>query len=270
MSQQHQFTLNAIAVFRCSKKQTLEASSQGTLDPNSQGSIDLSHLPQSSEMLQGLEGFSHLWIIFIFHQTEGHWKPMVWPPRAERKVGVFASRSPHRPSPIGMTAVKIEKIEGPKIWVLGHDLIDGTPILDIKPYLAYADSFPDSTHGWVEHAPVYDVQFNSEAKAALQWLNEHGLTEFTATLQQQLRFHPTDHRRKRVKPLKDTNPSFLIPRFQFAYRTWRALFEVNESTTVVNVLKIYSGYSPEELTNTADPYEDKELHRQYLLDISEE
>jgi tRNA-Thr(GGU) m(6)t(6)A37 methyltransferase TsaA len=249
--------LQTIALFQTSKTQTLEASSQGTLDPESQGVIDLGHWPQSSEMLEGLEGFSHLWILFLFHRTHGQWKPKVLPPRAAHKVGVFASRSPYRPSPIGMSAVRLDSIEGSRLLVSGHDLIDQTPILDIKPYLPYADSFPEAKSGWVETVPVYEVSFSPRASEKLEFLRQLGVSEFSAALHQQLRFHPTDRKRKRVRAVSDQTDHFV-----FSYRTWRALFRLQAYQ--VEVLDILSGYPPEQLLSEDDPFQDKALHRLFL------
>lgn len=103
--------------------------------------------------LKGLDLFSHLWIIWQFSENEDYeWQPMVRPPilGGNKKMGVFATRSPYRPNPIGMSAVKILKIsqytsEGPVIYVQGPDLMNDTPILDIKPYLPYADKIDDAT-----------------------------------------------------------------------------------------------------------------------------
>lgn len=111
-----------------------------------------------ADALRGLEGFSHLWLLWIFSENvRDTWKPTVRPPRlgGNTRLGVFATRSSFRPNPIAMSCVKIEKInltgEGaPSITVSGADLMDGTPIVDIKPYLPYADSVPEATGGFAE------------------------------------------------------------------------------------------------------------------------
>ena len=106
--------------------------------------------------LRGLEGFSHLWLLWVFSQSvDAGWSPTVRPPRlgGNERMGVFATRSPFRPNPIGLSAVKLEEIrlqtpEGPQLVVSGADLMDGTPILDIKPYVPYADSHPEALSGF--------------------------------------------------------------------------------------------------------------------------
>ena len=96
-----------------------------------------------------LAGFERIWLVFAFHRSEG-WKPEVKPPRGGGKRSVLATRSPHRPNAIGLSAVELVAVEEGRLRVRGLDLLDGTPILDIKPYVPYADSFPDSAAGWID------------------------------------------------------------------------------------------------------------------------
>ncbi len=96
-----------------------------------------------------LAGFQRIWLVFAFHRSEG-WKPEVKPPRGGGKRSVLATRSPHRPNAIGLSAVELVAVEEGRLRVRGLDLLDGTPILDIKPYVPYADSFPDSVAGWID------------------------------------------------------------------------------------------------------------------------
>lgn len=114
------------------------------------------------QALRDLQGFSHIWLITWFHRVDG-WKPMVLPPRSRTKRGVFATRSPHRPNPIGISVVEIIAISGLRIQVRGTDLLDGTPVLDIKPYLPYADGVDHAVAGWTAEAdtrPTYRVAWN--------------------------------------------------------------------------------------------------------------
>lgn len=108
------------------------------------------------EALRGLEGFSHLWLIWKFSETEREgWSPTIRPPRlgGNTRMGVFATRSPFRPNPIGLSSVKLLRVEtdtpqGPVLHISGADMMNGTPVYDIKPYLAYTDSHPDATAGF--------------------------------------------------------------------------------------------------------------------------
>jgi len=100
-------------------------------------------------VIRDLQGFDRLWLIFAFHRSEG-WKTTVKPPRGGPKRGVLATRSPHRPNAIGLSAVELVGIEGRTLHLRGVDLLDGTPVLDIKPYVPYADAFPEARAGWID------------------------------------------------------------------------------------------------------------------------
>ena len=116
--------------------------------------------------LRGIEGFSHLWLIWEFSEAKrDHWSPTVRPPRlgGNERVGVFASRSPFRPNPIGLSCVKLEEVrsdpqQGTVLVVSGADLMDGTPIFDIKPYIPYADAHPEAIGGFAQTAPDAALQ----------------------------------------------------------------------------------------------------------------
>ena len=115
---------------------------------------------RNADALRGLEGFSHIWLLWDFSQSHTEkWSPTVRPPRlgGNKRMGVWATRSPFRPNNIGLSSVRITKIEldtpeGPVIHVEGADLMNGTPILDIKPYLPFTDSHPDASSGWTAEA----------------------------------------------------------------------------------------------------------------------
>ena len=119
-----------------------------------------------AEALRGIEGYSHLWVIWRFHQAQREgWSPTVRPPRlgGNTRVGVFATRSPFRPNPIGLSVVRLEAVEhderdGMVLRVSGADMVDGTPVLDIKPYLPYADCVPEATGGFTDAAEKRQVE----------------------------------------------------------------------------------------------------------------
>ncbi|MCS3434482.1 tRNA (N6-threonylcarbamoyladenosine(37)-N6)-methyltransferase TrmO [Klebsiella sp. BIGb0407] len=130
------------------------------------GGGELHLLPpyNQQDAVRGLEGFSHIWLLFIFHQTmEGGWRPMVRPPRlgGNARIGVFATRSTFRPNPVGMSLVELKGIRCQKesvVLELGSlDLVDGTPIIDIKPYLPFAEALPEARAGYAQHAPDADM-----------------------------------------------------------------------------------------------------------------
>ena len=128
-----------------------------------QGRIVFEPEYRNAEAVRGLEDFSHIWLLWEFSETvRDSWSPTVRPPRLGGNVrkGVFATRSPFRPNPIGLSSVRLEKVDfdpklGPVLYVSGADLMDGTPIYDIKPYIAYTDSHPDAVSGFASTPADY-------------------------------------------------------------------------------------------------------------------
>ena len=144
---------------------------------------------RNPDALRGLADFSHLWLIWHFSEVKQEgWSPTVRPPRlgGNTRMGVFATRSPYRPNPIGLSSVRILSVEldtpkGPVITVAGADLMDGTPIFDIKPYLAYTDSHPDAVGGFIEGLTDRSVQVECH-EALLAPLEEDVRTRLLAAL----------------------------------------------------------------------------------------
>jgi tRNA-Thr(GGU) m(6)t(6)A37 methyltransferase TsaA len=164
---------------------------QPGLCPSAWGSLVFHEPYRSPEAIRGLEGFSHLWLIFGFHQTiDKGWKPTVRPPRlgGNRRIGVFASRSTFRPNGLGLSLVRLEGIDmaadGAPILLLGGlDLLDGTPVYDIKPYLAYAEAIPDAKAGFAEAAiPRLSVEVAEKAQAEFASLSERSQSVIRETL----------------------------------------------------------------------------------------
>lgn len=136
---------------------------------------------RNPDALRGLEGFSHLWLLWGFHKTtRDTWSPTVRPPRlgGNQRLGVFATRSPFRPNPLGLSCVKLERVElqspqGPVLHVAGADLMDGTPIFDIKPYVPYADCHPEAAEGFAptpERRLEVEISPEMEGKISLERL----------------------------------------------------------------------------------------------------
>ena len=151
-----EFTMEAIARIRTDFSTKFGVPRQSGLVEALEAEIVFEPAYRNRDALRGLEGFSHLWLVWVFHQAAGRdWSPTVRPPRlgGNRRMGVFATRSPFRPNPIALSAVGLAGIEetadrGPVLRVRGADLVDGTPILDIKPYLPYADCLPQAQGGF--------------------------------------------------------------------------------------------------------------------------
>lgn len=182
-----------------------------------------------TEAVRGLETFDYVWLIWHFHLSDGEaWHPTVRPPRlgGNTRVGVFATRSPFRPNPIGISCVRLLRVEqtgpqGPTLVVDGADLVDGTPIFDIKPYLAYADAHPEARCGFAQDAPT----------TPLEMVDDHGLLlqlpeSKRQALVQVLRLDPRPHYQH------DAARVYTMP-----FDCWEVKFSVSEGyVEVLNIL----------------------------------
>lgn len=234
---------------------------QGVLNPGHPGTVVLCEGRDLELAVRNLEGFERIWLIFHFHENS-EWHPLVRPPILPpelKRVGLFASRSPYRPNPIGLSSVRLLAVDGLRLTVDEVDLIDGTPVLDIKPYIPKIDAFPDATCGWVERqqsdcwSVVASAHFSEQAARILAW----GGPELAAITDVQLRENPFDASRKRVS-VEGASGVLSI-------RMFRIYFAVDAEARVITIESIASGYTQEELAEgTLDPYEDKALHRQFV------
>jgi len=174
------YSLTPIATIASPYQEKFGTPRQSGLTPSVRARIVF--LPEfaTPEAVRGLAEFSHIWLLFIFHQNwQKGWQPTVRPPRlgGNKRVGVYASRSPFRPNPIGLSVVKLLAVDNREgeisLEVEGADLIDGTPVVDIKPYLGYADSIPAAVSGFASEAPrqLLDVVFSDQAISQLQALH---------------------------------------------------------------------------------------------------
>ena len=246
-----------------------DAPRQGRLFAGHPGRIEL-NAGQNFEMaLRDLEGFERLWVIFQFHENDG-WRPTTRPPvppKGKDRVGTFASRSPYRPNPIGLSCVRLLKIEGLTLFVDEADLLNGTPVLDIKPYIPMADAFPDARAGWVEEqvGVSWTVEMSESFVAQSHWIakrSDFDLESFARVQLSRGNFSKDvfDSSRRRLTVDESVKTGVL------AYRTFRIHFSYDESARRVLLLRITSGYSAEDLAPDAeDKYGDKLLHREFLL-----
>ncbi len=169
--------MNRIARIRTDFPTKFGVPRQSGLVPALRAQVILEPEYRNPDALRGIEGFSHLWLIWEFSKVKREkWSPTVRPPRlgSNTRVGVFATRSPFRPNPIGLSCVRLERLElspkfGPVLHVSGADLMDSTPILDIKPYLPYADCHPEATGGYTDGLEqcLLDVDFPAALLACL-------------------------------------------------------------------------------------------------------
>ncbi|AGH95667.1 tRNA (N6-threonylcarbamoyladenosine(37)-N6)-methyltransferase TrmO [Pseudobdellovibrio exovorus] len=244
--------LKPIGYFKSQQKESYQAGRQP--DPlGLHGTIQLSSGENYEQALQDLIGCSHIWLIFGFHHNP-NWKPLVQTPRSDRKIGVFATRAPYRPNPIGLSLVKLIDIKNLEIEVGENDLLDGSPIYDIKPYHPEHDVAEDAHIEWLESSLVqkHQISFSPLVESQLEFLEGHGLRELKAFILRQLEYDPTNSDKKRVT----SNGHY----WTLAYRTWRIDFSLSEKQ--IGILSIRSGYTDEELQDlNTDTYQDKETHR---------
>lgn len=175
-------TLHPIAYVRSPYKQKFAIPRQSNLVPEAHGEIVFTPEFSDANALRGLEQFSHIWLIFVFHETADQaWHATVTPPRlgGTQRLGVFATRSMFRPNPLGLSVVEYLGMEqnGSQLLlkVRGLDLLDGTPIMDIKPYVPYVDALPEASGGFASNAPGQDfsITFSEQAAQQLQDLSPH-------------------------------------------------------------------------------------------------
>ena len=194
----HSLNFEPIAYITSCYKQKFGIPRQPGLVPASKAQLTLVDM-FDEESIRELEGFSHIWLQFVFHETQAQgWKPMVRPPRlgGNKKVGVFASRSTFRPNPIGLSVVELSEIEIKQskviLHLLGCDLLDNTPILDIKPYLPYVDSIPNASGGFAQEMPPanIDVSFTDQAKAQCKLLSDQLNEDISVLITQILSLDP--------------------------------------------------------------------------------
>jgi tRNA-Thr(GGU) m(6)t(6)A37 methyltransferase TsaA len=252
------FSVHPIGFVRSPFVEKVEAPRQAVADAGAgvEGCIEV--LPEHEHALEDLDGFDRLWVLFWFHQAKGA-RTKVLPPRSDRRRGLFATRSPHRPNPIGMSAVRLVRVERRVVHVRDLDILDGTPVLDLKPYLPYADAFADAKTGWVgaeDPRRAWAVAFTEEAATQLAWLSAEGLgLDLRARIEGALALGPQPHPYRRIKTT-DGGERVL------AVKEWRARFTVSATEARITVDRIRTGFRPRELVTGADPA--LHLHRAFV------
>jgi tRNA-Thr(GGU) m(6)t(6)A37 methyltransferase TsaA len=214
--------------------------------------------------LEDLARWDWIWVVFWFHQNAG-WRPKVLPPRSTTgRKGVFATRSPHRPNPIGMSAVRLERVDGLILHIRDADMLDGTPILDLKPYVAYTDAHPNAGNGWLEDEessdsgerpsdPVraYVVNFDARAAEQAAWIEARTGLAIGERIRSTLGLGPAPHPYRRIRRIEDW--------MQLSVKEWRVRFAVVERD--VRVIEIYSGFRASQL---AAGGAEQQSHREFL------
>ncbi len=242
--------LEPIGIAHTPLRSRAEAARQPRAAADCAGTIELYPGRGFEHALEDLVGWEMIWVVFWFHLNSG-WRPKVLPPRSTSgRKGLFATRAPHRPNPLGLSALRLERIEGLTLSVRGVDLLDGTPVLDIKPYVPYTDAHPAARSGWLEAAalpaqgaapadPVadYAVTFDVLAAAQAEWILARTGLELRQRITATLALGPEPHPYRRIRREADA--------LRLAVKDWRVRFAV--AGREVRVLSIASGYRPGQL-----------------------
>ena len=242
-----------------------DAPRQGRLFAGHPGRIVLNKGQNFETALRDLNGFERIWVIFQFHENEG-WRPTTRPPvpaPGRERIGTFASRSPYRPNPIGLSCVRLLRVDGLTLYVDEADLLNGTPILDIKPYIPMADAFPEAKAGWVDEQihDVWHLECTQRFREQNEWLLKNSSFDLLNFAQVQLANGPFDETRRRIQVDVDNKSGVL------SYRTFRILFCFDECSKCIRLAEIKSGYSKLELVDDVDKYGDKAIHRKFVCEF---
>jgi tRNA-Thr(GGU) m(6)t(6)A37 methyltransferase TsaA len=261
-----QIVFEPIGYVRCGQKYRYEAPRQAVFAQN-EGIIELIPGRNYEQAVRDLKGFDRIWVIYNFHLND-NWKPLVKPPVAPngRKISVFATRSPHRPNPLGMSCVELVNVDGLTVHIRNFDMLDGSPVLDIKPYIPCADSFPESKTGWLESADseLYSICFSDQARKRIDWIFENSNLDIDRFCQVQLGSDPLNEARKRVQALADDPDNYEI-----GCRTWKIKFKLDLVAKTLQVITVQSNYTAEELVpGTEDKYSDKDIHRAFSAEFN--
>lgn len=243
VSDLNQLIVRPIGVIHTPFTDRYKAPRQPGADSAAEGKIVLFPGRNFEQALEDLSGFEKIWIVSWFHRNK-NWKPKVLPPRGGRKRrGVFATRSPHRPNPIGLSLATLLEIKGRTLRVAETDLLDGTPILDLKPYLPYAEAFPQAKAGWLEEVIAAEkksaaaenaVSWSALARKQIDWLREEHGVELEAQATRVLSRETSPHPYRRIS-------ADAAGRLQLAIKSWRILFSVEGKR--VRVERVASGYA---------------------------
>ncbi len=246
-----------IGYFRGDASRRYEAPRQGVF-AGAEGRVELLPGQGFETALRDLDGFERAWLLFVFDRNSGAWRPTARPPVSapgRRRLGLFASRAPYRPNPIGLSCVRIIGVSGLSLHVAECDLLDGTPVLDIKPYIPSADAFPDAKAGWVgeQVGDLWSVSASPEFMAAFETVRAAGAPDVLRSAMLQLSCNPFDASRKRVVRTQSGGVLSL--------RMFRIEFTLSEEERTITLQSLKSGYAPGELDLPEDTYEDKAFHR---------
>jgi tRNA (adenine37-N6)-methyltransferase len=237
-------TFHPIGVMRTPFTERVSAPRQPYASDGAEGTIELYPGHDFEHALSDLETWNHIWVLFWFH-LNASWRPKVLPPRSTKRRGVFSTRSPHRPNAIGLSVLRLDAVRGLSLSVRGVDMIDGTPVLDIKPYLPFADAIPEAGSGWVgaeDPKPPFVVTWEPAAREQAEWLAEEQGIDLTAPVTRTLALGPEPHPYRRIRRLERG--------FCLSVKDWRVHFRIDGHKVLVD--RVRTGYRDKDLTTSKD------------------
>jgi tRNA-Thr(GGU) m(6)t(6)A37 methyltransferase TsaA len=257
-----QLTLEPIGYVRCALATKVEAARQprARASGEAEGRIELLPGRNFEHALVDLAEWHYIWVLYWFDRNDG-WRPKVLPPRSRSgRKGVFATRSPHRPNPLGLSAVRLRRVDGLTLHVGDVDMLDGTPVLDIKPYVAYTDAIADAGGGWLTNAeaprdpiPEFEVRWDDAAAEQAAWIEARTGLPLRERATATLALGPEPHPYRRIR--KEQRG------FTLCVKDWRLKFSVAERR--VHVASVESGVRKAELARVSEVNAELTLHRAF-------
>lgn len=243
-------TLEPIGYVHTALATKVEAARQPRAAVGQTGRIELLPGRHFEHALLDLDGWEYIWVLYWFDRNAG-WRPKVLPPRSRSgRKGVFATRSPHRPNPLGLSAVKLEGIEGLTLHIANVDMLDGTPVFDIKPYVAYTDAIVDARSGWLaddaegprDPIPAFAVDWDERAAAQAAWVEARTGLALHQRVSASLALGPEPHPYRRIRREGDL--------LYMGVKEWRVRFSVAERRICVD--EIESGVRDSQIAAAGD------------------
>jgi len=261
MQPANHLTLEPIGYVRSGLADKVEAARQPRASGGTPGRIELLPGRNYEHALCDLGEWQYIWVVYWFDRNEG-WRPKVLPPRSRSgRKGVFATRSPHRPNPLGLSAVRLERIDGLTLHVSDVDMLDGTPVLDIKPYVAYTDAIADAGDGWLANGgaprdpiPQFEVLWSAAALEQAAWIETRTSLPLRERATATLALGPEPHPYRRIR--REAGGGFTL-----CVKDWRLKFAVEGKQ--VQVASVESGARKALLNGKGEADAELALHREY-------
>ncbi|MEZ5459302.1 MAG: tRNA (N6-threonylcarbamoyladenosine(37)-N6)-methyltransferase TrmO [Steroidobacteraceae bacterium] len=253
-------TLHPIGHVRTGLATRVEAPRQPRAARGLAGRIELLPGHHYEHAILDLDAWRYLWVLFWFDRNAA-WRPKVLPPRSRSgRKGVFATRAPHRPNPLGLSVVRLERIEGLTLHVRDVDMLDGTPVFDLKPYVAYTDAIADAGSGWLDEASAvadpaaaWSVEWSPLAAEQAAWIEARTALPLAERAMATLALGPEPHPYRRIRRSEDGG--------LLAVKAWRLRFVVTGRRVCIET--VHCGYRAAQLASADSRVVDREAHLEF-------